>query len=46
MLSLAISILILGLGVGLAMARWCARNGAVVTVVDTANLAPTGCPET
>ena len=29
-------VLILGLGTsGLAMARWCVRNGAVVTVVDT-----------
>jgi len=29
-------VLILGLGTsGLAMARWCARSGAVVTVVDT-----------
>jgi len=33
-------VLILGLGAsGFAMARWCARNGAVVTVVDT-RLAP------
>lgn len=30
------NILILGLGVsGLSMARWCVRNGATVTVVDT-----------
>ncbi|HWT21192.1 MAG TPA: hypothetical protein VN280_20000, partial [Variovorax sp.] len=29
-------VLILGLGAsGLAMARWCARHGAVVTVADT-----------
>jgi len=29
-------VLVLGLGTsGLAMARWCVRNGAVVTVVDT-----------
>jgi UDP-N-acetylmuramoylalanine--D-glutamate ligase len=29
-------VMILGLGIsGLAMARWCARHGAVVTVVDT-----------
>jgi UDP-N-acetylmuramoylalanine--D-glutamate ligase len=33
-------VLILGLGAsGFAMARWCARNGAIVTVVDT-RLAP------
>jgi UDP-N-acetylmuramoylalanine--D-glutamate ligase len=34
-------VLILGLGTsGLAMARWCARNGAVVTVVDTRQSPP------
>ncbi len=35
------SVLVLGLGVsGLAMARWCARLGAVVTVVDTRTAPP------
>lgn len=35
------SILILGLGAsGLAMARWCARHGAQVTVADTRNEPP------
>jgi UDP-N-acetylmuramoylalanine--D-glutamate ligase len=35
------SVLILGLGVsGLAMARWCARNGAKVTVADTRSAPP------
>ena len=34
-------VLILGLGAsGLAMARWCARHGAVVTVADTRELPP------
>ena len=34
-------VLILGLGVsGLAMARWCARNGAHVTVADTRSAPP------
>ncbi|MDM0114584.1 UDP-N-acetylmuramoyl-L-alanine--D-glutamate ligase [Variovorax sp. J22R133] len=34
-------VLILGLGAsGLAMARWCARNGAVVTVADTREAPP------
>ncbi len=34
-------VLILGLGAsGLAMARWCARNGAVVTVADTREMPP------
>ena len=34
-------VLVLGLGVsGLAMARWCARNGAQVTVVDTRSEPP------
>jgi UDP-N-acetylmuramoylalanine--D-glutamate ligase len=35
------SVLILGLGAsGLAMARWCARNGARVTVADTREAPP------
>jgi UDP-N-acetylmuramoylalanine--D-glutamate ligase len=35
------SVLILGLGAsGLAMARWCARSGAQVTVVDTRQTPP------
>lgn len=35
------SVLILGLGAsGLAMARWCARNGAAVTVADTREAPP------
>lgn len=35
------SVLILGLGAsGLAMARWCARNGAAVTVADTRDAPP------
>ena len=34
-------VLILGLGAsGLAMARWCARHGAVVTVADTREVPP------
>ena len=34
-------VLILGLGAsGLAMARWCARHGAVVTVADTREAPP------
>ena len=34
-------VLILGLGAsGLAMARWCARNGALVTVADTRSTPP------
>lgn len=36
-----VPVLVLGLGVsGLAMARWCARNGAQVTVVDTREVPP------
>ncbi|MBI2769761.1 MAG: UDP-N-acetylmuramoyl-L-alanine--D-glutamate ligase [Burkholderiales bacterium] len=35
------NVLILGLGIsGLAMARWCARNGARVTVADTREAPP------
>jgi len=35
------TILVLGLGeLGLAMARWCARHGAVVTVADTREAPP------
>ena len=35
------NVLILGLGLsGLAMARWCARNGASVTVADTRDVPP------
>lgn len=35
------SVLVLGLGVsGLAMARWCARQGAAVTVADTRSAPP------
>jgi UDP-N-acetylmuramoylalanine--D-glutamate ligase len=35
------SVLVLGLGLsGLAMARWCARNGASVTVADTRSEPP------
>lgn len=34
-------VLVLGLGVsGLAMARWCARQGALVTVADTREIPP------
>ncbi|MGI9135430.1 MAG: UDP-N-acetylmuramoyl-L-alanine--D-glutamate ligase [Rhodoferax sp.] len=37
------AVLVLGLGVsGLAMARWCARQGARVTVADTRAQAPQG----
>ena len=34
-------VLVLGLGAsGLAMARWCARHGAVLTVADTREAPP------